>query len=120
MPNMAKHPLFRSFGFAFKGLALAFKERNFRLHLVSAALVVMAGLYCGVSATEWMLLLICTAAVLSLELMNTALEKLCDLASPGLHPLAGAAKDLAAAAVLVFSIVSAIVAAMIFIPYFFN
>ena len=117
---MAKNPLGRSFLFAFRGLALAGGERNFRLHLVSASVVVFLGFYAGVSRSEWIWLLLCTGGVISLELVNTALEKLTDLASPGLHPLAGAAKDLAAAAVLVFSIASAIIGALIFIPYFFN
>lgn len=117
---MSRHSLPASFGFAFRGLALVFKERNFRLHLVSAALVLVFGFWFGVSASEWLVLLLCTGLVMSLEVMNTAIEKLTDLASPAFHPLAGAAKDIAAASVLVFSVFSAVIAAMIFIPYFFK
>jgi diacylglycerol kinase len=117
---MLKNPILQSFKFAFQGLAFAWKERNFKLHIASTLVVFTLGCYCQVDKTEWMLLMLCIAAVLSLELINTALEKLVDLVSPNKHPLAGMAKDLSAAAVLVFSIASAIIGIIIFYPYFFN
>ncbi len=115
---MSKYTLIQSFRFAFKGLKTVGSERNFRLHLVSASIVIILGFSCGISRAEWLIILICTGAVISLELVNSAIEKLTDLISPGMHPLAGAAKDIAAAAVLVFSVVSAVIGLMIFIPYF--
>lgn len=117
---MPKNPILQSFKFAFQGLAFAWKERNFKLHIASTIAVITLGYYCQVNKTEWIILLLCIAAVLSLELFNTALEKVVDLVSPNKHPLAGMAKDLSAAAVLVFSIASAIVGIIIFYPYFFN
>ena len=117
---MPKNPIHQSFKFAFQGLAFAWKERNFKLHIASTIVVFALGFYCQVSKIEWMLLLLCIAAVLSLELINTALEKAVDLVSPNKHPLAGMAKDLSAAAVMVFSIASAILGIIIFYPYFFN
>lgn len=117
---MAKYTLIQSFKFAFKGISLAFKERNFILHIISMTIVVFLGYFFGVSKIEWIVLLLCIGAVLSLELMNTALEKLTDLISPEIHPLAGAAKDIAAASVLIFSIIAAIIGLIIFIPYFVN
>lgn len=95
-------------------------ERNFKLHLLSAALVTGFGFYFGVSIREWQILILCTGGVLCLEIVNTALEKLVDLVSPEFNPLAGAVKDIAAAGVLVFSAISAIIAATIFMPYFFK
>ena len=117
---MSKNPLLQSFKFAFQGLVFAWKERNFKLHIASTLAVLTLGFCCQVTSLEWILLLLCIAGVLSLELLNTALEKLVDLVSPSKHPLAGMAKDLSAAAVLVFSIASAIVGLIIFYPYFFN
>jgi diacylglycerol kinase (ATP) len=114
---MPKHSILKSFVFAFKGMAAALKERNFMLHLFSAALVIAAGLYFEVSATEWCVLLICIGTVIMAELFNTAIEKLTDLVSPGFNPLAGEIKDISAAAVLVFSIVAAIAGLIVFVPY---
>ena len=62
--------------------------------------------------------MICIALVISLEAVNTALEYLTDLVSPERHPLAGKAKDVAAAAVLIAAIGSAIVGLLIFVPKF--
>jgi diacylglycerol kinase len=117
---MHKNPILHSFKFAFQGLVFAWKERNFKLHILSTIAVLSLGFYCQVSKIEWIVLLLCIAAVLSLELFNTALEKIVDLVSPNKHPLAGMAKDLSASAVLVFSITSAIIGVVIFYPYFFN
>mgnify|MGYP000238689814 FL=1 len=114
---MPKHSLYLSFTYAFKGLRLAFRERNFLLHCLSASLVIFLGLWLQVTATEWCILLLCTGLVMTAEIMNTAIEKLVDLVSPGFNIDAGRIKDLSAAAVLWISIVSAIIGLVIFIPY---
>ena len=113
---MAKSPLIRSFGYAFKGMRAAVNERNFRLHLISTALTLLAAFLFQVSLMEWCVLLICIGAVLSLELINTALEHLVNLVSPDYHPVAGKVKDISAAAVLCFSIISFVIALIIFVP----
>ena len=64
--------------------------------------------------------MLCFGIVLAAEGFNTAIERLVDLVSPGFHPIAGDVKDVAAGAVLICAIVSAIVGAIIFIPYFLN
>ena len=66
-----------------------------------------------------MICLILFALVLSLELVNTAIEAVVDLASPDIHPLAKLSKDAAAGAVLISAIISAVIGLMIFIPYIF-
>jgi diacylglycerol kinase (ATP) len=114
---MPKHSILLSFGFAVKGVVSAFQERNFILHTISTAMVVFLGFFFDVSTAEWCVLLICIGTVLSAELFNTAIEKLVDLVSPHIHPKAGEIKDISAAAVLVFSIISAIIGCVIFIPY---
>ena len=55
--------------------------------------------------------------VICLEIINTAIERVVDLASPYYHPLAKAAKDIAAGAVFVFAVISVIIGAIIFLPY---
>ncbi len=74
------------------------------------------GAFLSLSAIEWCLVLLCMVMVIGMEAMNTALEYLTDLVSPEHHPLAGKAKDVAAAAVLICAIGAVIVAAIIFVP----
>jgi diacylglycerol kinase (ATP) len=88
-----------------------------RIHVLSAIGVVAAGFFFDVSITEWCLLAGCIGMVFMAEIFNTAIETLTNLVSPDYHPLAGKAKDLAAAAVLMASITAAIVGVLIFLPY---
>lgn len=89
---MAKSPLLRSFGYAFKGLKHAMSERNFKLHLVSAVLTIGFGFVLQINAVEWSIILICVAGVIALELINTAIEYLVNLVSPDYNELAGKVK----------------------------
>jgi diacylglycerol kinase len=110
--------LVRSFGFAMKGLKAALMEQpNLRIHILIAIIVIVLGFYFGVTPVEWVLLLILIGLVISAELFNTALENLTDLVTSDYHPLAGKAKDIAAAAVLVLSTVSAVEGFIIFAKY---
>lgn len=107
--------LLASFRCATHGLIEAVRsERNVRIHLGFVALVVIAGAGLGLRAWEWCAVLICCALVLGAELLNTAIESVVDLASPGYHELAGRAKDVAAAAVWVTAIFSATVGVIVF------
>lgn len=116
MKLQKKNSLIDSFGFAFKGLVTAFNERNFRLHLVSAFLVVCLGFWLDISNTEWLIVLMCIGLVVSLELVNTAIEHLVDLVAPEFNEKAGKVKDIAAAAVFVASIIAFITGLVIFLP----
>ena len=100
-----------SFEFALTGIITAFKEeRNMRKHLVSAILVVLAGLIFRVSATEWLFLLMAVFLVI-------AIENVVDLASNyHFSMLAKNAKDMAAGAVLVVSCYALITGMIVFIP----
>lgn len=110
----------RSFKFAFRGLSiLLLTQPNARIHLVAATVAVSGGFYFRISVTEWMLIFISIGMVLAMEAMNSALESLTDLVSPGHHPLAGRAKDLAAAAVLLTAIAALAVGIQIFLPKLF-
>ena len=106
----------RSFGYAFEGIITASKEQNLRSHIVSAVIVILAGYFTGLSRTEWYIVLLLIALLFALEMINTAIERVVDLASPNLHPLAKQAKDIAAGAVLVFALFSAIIGLLIFLP----
>lgn len=106
-----------SFRYAFQGLAdLIRNQPNTRIHFGIAILVVGAGFYFGISRLEWVAVVLCITIVIALEALNTALEYLTDLVSPGYHPLAGKAKDAAAAAVVLAAVGAAVVGAVIFGP----
>lgn len=77
-----------------------------RFHVVAALIVIFMAWQLGLSSIEWAILLISIAGVITAELFNTAIESVVDKVSPELHPLAKAAKDAAAGAVLVQAIAS--------------
>ncbi|WJY28499.1 diacylglycerol kinase family protein [Sporosarcina trichiuri] len=95
-------------------------ERNVKSHLAAAAAVLAAGLWTGLSRTEWIIIVIVIGLMIALELMNAAVERTVDLVTGEWHPLAKQAKDLAAGAVLVFAIASAVTGAIIFLPKWFD
>jgi len=75
-----------------------------------------------VSASEWIILLACIATVLSFEMINSAIEKVCNLVHPEYHAAVKVIKDIAAGAVLWVSVFSGIIGFIIFLPkivYFF-
>lgn len=111
----------QSFKYALTGLYTLFRDgANAKIHAASAIAVIICGVVWQVSATEWALLTLAIAMVMAAEALNTALEHLTDLASPQLHPLAGKAKDVAAAGVLLTAIGAAIVGLIVFWPKIFG
>ena len=107
----------RSFYDAFRGIASAFRsEFNMRIHVVAAVLVAVAGFYFKIAAAEWGLIVVCISAVIAMELINTAIEKLCNHVTAEHHPAIKQIKDIAAAAVLVTALGSIAVALIIFLP----
>lgn len=108
----------KSFGYAFQGIGnFIRKEPNAWIHCTAVVVVTSLGLYYGISATEWCIVILCFGLVLMAEAFNTAIERLVDLVSPDFHRLAGTIKDVAAGAVLLGAIAAAIVGCIIFIPY---
>ena len=114
---MKPPPLVKSFEHAWNGIShFITHDRNGRIHTAAGVLVVAAGIYCKVSANEWGILLLCMALVISFEMLNHALEKLCDLVHEAPHPFIKTAKDVGAGAVLWSAVISAIIGLLIFIP----
>ncbi len=109
---------FKSFIYALKGLwAATADQRNLKVQLVVAVIVVIAGFYFSITGVEWCIILICIALVMGLELVNTAIENLVDLVTIERHPLAGKIKDIAAGAVLAVSVISLIIGLIVFRKY---
>ena len=104
----------RGFVFAGRGIALAWRgELNFKVMLFLAAVAVGLGWYRGLDAMEWALIVFCLGLVLSLEIMNTAIEHLVDILSPDHDVRYGRIKDLAAGAVLVASVAAGLVGLLV-------
>jgi diacylglycerol kinase (ATP) len=104
-----------SFKFAFKGIRDLLKtQMNARIHLCLTFLVIAGGFFFEISNIEWLICLLAIATVFAAEAFNTALEYLTDLVSPEYHPLAGKAKDAAAAAVLILSTFAMIIGFIVF------
>ena len=106
-----------SFIYAGRGIKAVFEsEINMKIHIVVASLVIILGFVLKIKTSEWAASLLCIALVFGAEMMNTAIEKVVDLASPAVHPLAGKAKDIAAGAVLICAIIAVIIGLLIFAP----
>jgi diacylglycerol kinase (ATP) len=107
----------RSFGFAFRGVVtLLASQHNVWIHAAATIAVVGLGVALGVDRLEWALLVLAIALVWTAEGLNTALEWLCDVAAPEYDPLVKKAKDVAAAAVLLAAIGSALIGLLVFGP----
>lgn len=112
-----KNPLYKSFGYAFEGIFTGIKkERNMKIHCLAMLCVVAAGLLLRISISEWCLCLVLFGLILSLELVNTAVEAVVDLVTEEKKPLAKLAKDTAAGAVLIAAIMAAGAGVLIFVP----
>lgn len=107
-----------SFGYALKGLQIAWKEeQNFRFEIACAVLTILLALFLRLSIIEFAVIIFMIGFVLATETLNTALEELCDKFQPTNDPHIAKIKDLAAAAVLISVLSALIVGAMIFIPH---
>jgi diacylglycerol kinase len=115
-----KHPIIKSFPYAFDGIKTAFKnEPNFRFHIAAGIIAIILGIIVGLSSLEFAVLAIAIGFVILMELINTMLEALVDLVSPEISKHAKIAKDVSAAAVLVSAILSVVIGALIFLPKIF-
>ena len=104
-----------SLGYACRGVKIMMaSEANARIHAVATILVVGAVWYWGISRGEWLAVLLAVGLVWLGEGMNSAIEAVVDLVSPGEHPLAGRAKDLAAGAVLCAAVVAGAIGVVVF------
>ena len=115
-PQM-RRPLARSFQNAFRGIIHTLRsQRNARIHLGAASLVVGLGVWLGLEFLEWAVLVLTIGVVVAVEMVNTALEALSDAVCPDHHPLVGIGKDVAAGAVLVAAVAAVVVGLLIFVP----
>ena len=111
----------RSFGYAFNGLKILFKEEhNARVQLFAAMAVVIAGFVFNISNTEWVAIVFAIGFVLAMEAINSAIEGLADFVSPEKHEMIKKIKDLSAAGVLISAFAALIIGLIVFVPKLLN
>ena len=120
-PKVKEKPLLKTLSYGFNGIIYTLtKERNMVIHFLVMLLVIIAGIVFKISFLEWLICFVLFALVLSLELMNTALENVVDLVTSEKKAKAKVAKDAAAGAVLVAAIFAIIIGIGIFLPKFLS
>ena len=107
----------RSIRHALSGWKFVLKtQKNAWVHSLAAISVVILGLWLNLPARDWAVLVLTIAMVFTAEFINTAIEAIVDLASPGKHPLAKVGKDVGAAAVLVAALSAVLIGLLILGP----
>ncbi len=107
----------RSLGHALHGVRYCYKTQpNFRIDLLVLTVVIIAGVILKINTSEWLFIIGCSTLVLALELINTAIEYLCDIITKDINPSIKIIKDISAAAVLLAAGLSAVAGTIIFLP----
>lgn len=107
----------QSFRYALTGIwTMLRREKNAQIHALATVAVIVLGLYLGLSATEWCWIVVATVSVWTAEALNTAIEFLCDVASPEFHPLVQQTKDVAAGAVLITALGAVLIGVFVLGP----
>jgi len=108
---------FRSVEFALQGVKQFFsRDRNGKIQTIIGITAIILGCTVSLSSVQWLLVLFCIGLVISLEMINSAIEKYCDLVTTDFHPGIKVIKDVAAGAVLIASLMSLVIGLIIFIP----
>ena len=116
-PSLTFTGRLRSVTYALRGLRIMIaSQHNAWIHLAATLAVVAAGVVLRLSWAEWCWIVLAIVSVWTAEALNTAFEFLTDVASPGFHPVAGKAKDVAAGAVLLAAAGAVVIGVLIFGP----
>lgn len=115
---MRKPPVHKSLINAFRGVFLMMKhERNFQLEFAAFLVNLFLIFYLNLSSTDTILILMVSFGVLATEILNTAIEKICDFIHPDFDKRIGFIKDISAGAVVLMAILSVIVGVMVYWKY---
>ncbi len=107
----------KSFKYAFNGLKILIKEEhNARIHLFAAISAIGLGIFFNISICEWIAIVFAIGFVISLEIVNSAIENIADFISPQKHDKIKKIKDLAASAVLIAAFCALIIGLLVFFP----
>ncbi|HBN03394.1 MAG TPA: diacylglycerol kinase [Bacteroidetes bacterium] len=108
----------RAFGYAINGIGLFFwKERHAKIHAVASFFIIALSYYFSITSSEWLWVLLCITLVIVTEMINTAIERLCNKLSTEIDLDIKIIKDVSAGFVLISSLFAVAVAAIIFSSY---
>lgn len=111
----------KSFGYAIEGIVFSFqKGSHFKIHVAALIVVTILGFVYSISQFEWLVIILISSGVISLEAINTAIEETGNVLHPEHHPRVKLAKHCAAGGVLILSIASVIIGLIIFLPKIFG
>ena len=111
--------LYKSFSHAIHGVKTVFKqEQSFRIQTIAGLLAVILSFYFKITQFEFLLVILMIGFVMSLELINSVIERLIDSQKPRIHPVVKEIKDIMAATVLFASLLALIIGVVIFYPHF--
>lgn len=114
MSQVRKNDILGPVKVALQGLVYTFRtQRHMRFHLYVVLIVTLLGILFNMRLREMLILLFVISLVLVAEMFNSAIEATVDLVQPSYHPLAKFAKDIAAGAVLITTIIALVVGALI-------
>lgn len=118
MQKFSFRKFIRSFHHAFRGvISLLENEQNARVHAIVSILVGILAYVFEVSRLEAAILFMAIIMVFAMEIMNTAIEKVCDFVCPEANGKVKYIKDGMAGAVLIASFIAIVVAFLIFLPH---
>ena len=119
--NNPRVKLLASFGHAIDGVVYVVKnERNAQIHFVISLVVIALSIWLQLNLLQWALVLLAIGLVFASEMLNTVVELLVDLSTQEIHPLAKHAKDVAAGAVFLMAVVSAVIGFLVLGPPLLN
>ncbi len=110
---------FLAFLFAYRGIVSASKERNIKFHFFVGTIIILLGFFLSLSKVEWFIILLLIGLVISLEMINTSIEELANITRDKLnlgYSETTRTRDVSAGAVLVVSVIAAIIGIIIFLP----
>ena len=109
----------KSFNYAVTGVIFMLKtQHNAWLHAVATLMVIALAVYRDISEGDWRWLIVAMAMVWVAETLNTAVEYVCDVISPGYSEAVKHAKDISAGGVLIAAVAALLIGALTFWPYF--
>lgn len=115
---MKKPPIHKSFGNAFRGIFLMLRsERNFQIEVIALIINIFLIWFLKLNSTDSVIILLCCFLVLSAEILNTAIEKICDMVQPDYDECVKFIKDISAGAVLLLTILATIVGVVVYCNY---
>ncbi|MBC8882587.1 diacylglycerol kinase family protein [Flavobacterium piscinae] len=111
----------KSVVYALKGVyKLLVTEHSVMIQFSLGILISIAGFYFDISKNEWLIQTLCIGLVLSIEGLNTAVEKVADFVHPDYHEKIGFIKDIAAGAVFFAALTAIVIGMIIYVPYIIN